>query len=476
MNSSSPLFLSPPKEMTLDNIRYVYFLGIGGIGMSALARWFLVNGYEVAGYDKTSTPLTETLQKEGMVIHYVEDVAQIPAHFRENREQTLVIYTPAVPKNHQEYIYLTEQGFALQKRSQVLGLLAGRMTTVAIAGTHGKTTTSSMVAHILKASGVNSAAFLGGITQNYGTNFLLNEPTDNLSKVICVVEADEFDRSFLTLFPQVAVVTSTDADHLDIYGNHDSVLDSFRAFVGQIKPGGALFMKKGLALADHTPATVYEYSLNEGAYHSRNLRIENACFVFDIVYPEGVIENVSLQMPGFHNVENAVAAAAAVLQVGVDPEAVRQALGNYKGVKRRFEYILKSKNVIFIDDYAHHPAEVSAFLSSLKALYPERKVTAIFQPHLYSRTRDFADEFAESLSLADRVILLDIYPARELPIEGVSADLIFRSIQAENKIQCSKAELTDILRNDPPELVATIGAGDIDQMIPVLRDLFQTNQ
>lgn len=460
----------------MNNIRYVYFLGIGGIGMSALARWFLVNGYEVAGYDKTSTTLTDALQQEGMSIHFEEDVEQIPAHFRENREETLVIYTPAVPKTHREYIYLTEHEFTLQKRSQVLGLLAGRMTTVAIAGTHGKTTTSSMVAHILKDSGMNCAAFLGGITQNYGTNFLLNEPTDDLSKVVCVVEADEFDRSFLTLFPQVAIVTSTDADHLDIYGDHNAVLDSFSSFVGQIKTGGTLFMKRGLALADRTPATVYDYSLEEGTYHSQNLRIENACFVFDIVYPEGIIENIALQMPGFHNVENAVAAAAAALQVGVKPEAIRLALGNYKGVKRRFEYILKSKNVIFIDDYAHHPAEVFAFLSSLKALYPERKVTAIFQPHLFSRTRDFADEFAKSLSLADRVILLDIYPARELPIEGVTADLIFKSIQSETKIQCTKAELPEILRNDPPELVATIGAGDIDQMIPVLKNLFQTNQ
>lgn len=460
----------------MNNIRYVYFLGIGGIGMSALARWFLVNGYEVAGYDKTSTALTTALEQEGMSIHFEENTELIPAHFRENRAETLVIYTPAVPKTHQEYIYFTEHGFTLQKRSQVLGLLAGRMTTVAIAGTHGKTTTSSMVAHILKDAGVNCAAFLGGITQNYGTNFLLNEPTDDLSKVICVVEADEFDRSFLTLFPQIAIVTSTDADHLDIYGDHNSVLDSFRAFVGQIKPGGTLFMKRGLELADHTPATVYDYSLEKGPYHSRNLRIENACFTFDIVYPEGVIENIALQMPGFHNVENALAAAAAALQVGVAPEAIRQALGNYKGVKRRFEYILKSKNVIFIDDYAHHPAEVFAFLSSLKALYPERKVTAIFQPHLYSRTRDFADEFAKSLSLADRVILLDIYPARELPIEGVSAELIFSQIQSGQKIQCTQADVLDILRNDPPELVATIGAGDIDQLIPIIRNQFQTNQ
>ncbi|WP_128547968.1 UDP-N-acetylmuramate--L-alanine ligase [Larkinella soli] len=462
--------------MNLDTIRYVYFLGIGGIGMSALARWFLINGYEVAGYDRTSTPLTDALASEGMRIHFEEDVEQVPVHFRENREQTLVIYTPAVPKTHAEYRYLTGQGFTLRKRSQVLGLLAGRMTTVAVAGTHGKTTTSSMVAHILKDAGINCTAFLGGITQNYGTNFLLNEPTDDLSKVICVVEADEFDRSFLTLYPTVAIVTSTDADHLDIYGDHSSVLESFGAFVSQIQPGGTLFMKQGLALAKQTPASVYEYSLEAGAYHSRNLRIENACFVFDIVGPEGVIENVSLQVPGFHNVENAVAAAAAALRVGVTPDAVREALGKYKGVKRRFEYILKSKNIIFIDDYAHHPAEVQAFLSSLKALYPERKVTAIFQPHLYSRTRDFADGFAESLSLADRVILLDIYPARELPIEGITADLIFRNIHSEYKIQCTKAELADILRSDPPELLATIGAGDIDQMIPVLKSLFQTNE
>jgi len=453
----------------LDQLKYIYFLGIGGIGMSALARWFLVNGYEVAGYDKTPTALTEALQAEGMRIHFTEDVEQIPAHFRENREQTLVIYTPAVPKTHAEWVYLTEAGFTLQKRSQVLGLLAGRMTTVAVAGTHGKTTTSSMVAHILRDAGVNCAAFLGGLTQNYQTNFLLNEPADDLKKVICVVEADEFDRSFLTLFPQVAIVTSTDADHLDIYGDHSSVLDSFAAFVGQIQPDGALLMRRGLSLADRTPATVYPYSLAEGAYHARDLRIENACFVFDLVYPEGVIEGISLMMPGFHNVENAVAAGAAALQVGVAPEAIRKALSSYRGVKRRFEYILRTPEAIFIDDYAHHPAEIQAFLTSLKALYPDREVTAVFQPHLYSRTRDFADGFAESLSLADRVILLDIYPARELPIEGVTAELIFKNIRSKEKIQCSKAELPEVLRSHPPALLATIGAGDIDQMIPLLK-------
>ncbi len=312
----------------MNNIRYVYFLGIGGIGMSALARWFLVNGYEVAGYDRTATALTNALQQEGMAIHFEEDVEQIPAHFRENRDETLVIYTPAVPKTHQEYIYLTEHGFTLQKRSQVLGLLAGRMTTVAIAGTHGKTTTSSMVAHILKDSGVNCAAFLGGITQNYGTNFLLNEPTDDLSKVICVVEADEFDRSFLTLFPQVAIVTSTDADHLDIYGDHNAVLDSFSAFVSQIKPDGTLFMKRGLALADRTPATVYEYALDEGSFYSKNLRIENACFVFDIVYPQGGYRKHSLADAWFSQRRECRSCRgcrfAGRCQAGTDPAGTRK--------------------------------------------------------------------------------------------------------------------------------------------------------
>lgn len=458
--------------MNLESIKYVYFLGIGGIGMSALARWFLVNGYEVAGYDKTATALTDALQGEGMAIHFTEDVGQIPAHFRQHPGQTLVIYTPAVPQNHAEYVYLTQQGFTLQKRSQVLGLLAGRMRTVAVAGTHGKTTTSSMVAHILRNAGVNCAAFLGGITQNYQTNFLLNEPTDDLSEVICVVEADEFDRSFLTLYPDVAIVTSTDADHLDIYGDHASVLDSFSAFVGQIKPGGTLFMRQGLELADRTPATVQVYSLEEGAYHAADVRIENARFVFDLVHPGGRISGVAMQLPGFHNVENAVAAGAAALAVGVSPEAVREGLTTYKGVKRRFEYILNTERCIAIDDYAHHPREVEAFLSSLKALYPDRAVTAIFQPHLFSRTRDFADEFARSLSLADRVILLDIYPARELPIEGVSAELIFRTITAPSKTQCSKSAVMELLRREPPTLLATIGAGDIDQLIPEIKRAF----
>ena len=459
--------------MTLDQFKYIYFLGIGGIGMSALARWFQVNGYDVVGYDKTPTALTNSLQAEGMSIHFTEDVDQIPARFRENSAETLVIYTPAVPKTHVEYIYFIENGFTLQKRSQVLGLLAGQMTTIGVAGTHGKTTTSSMVAHILRDAGVNCAAFLGGITNNYGTNFLLNEPADDLRSVVCVVEADEFDRSFLTLFPKFAIVTSTDADHLDIYGAHEAVLESFGIFVSQIESDGVLFMKKGLSLTDKTKATVRQYSLQEGEYHSQNLRIEQASFIFDIVHPKGVIADINLVVPGFHNVENAVAAGAVALQVGVSPEAVRSALASYRGVRRRFEYVLKTDSAILIDDYAHHPAEVQAFLSSVKALYPDRELTAVFQPHLFSRTRDFAQGFAESLSLADNVILLDIYPARELPMEGVTSDLIFRDIKSKTKIKCTKAELPDVVQQMRPSLLVTIGAGDIDQLLPTLKNIIE---
>ena len=459
--------------MTLHQFKNIYFLGIGGIGMSALARWFIVNGYAVAGYDKTSTALTDALQAEGMAIHFTEDVDQIPVQFRENPGETLVIYTPAVPGTHAEYVYLTQHGFVLQKRSQVLGLLAGQMKTVAVAGTHGKTTTSSMIAHILRDAGVNCAAFLGGITNNYGTNFLLNNPADDLRSVVCVVEADEFDRSFLTLYPQIAVVTSTDADHLDIYGAHEAVLESFGVFVSQIKPGGVLFMKKDLSLAGQTKATVWQYSLQEGDFHSTNLKIQNATFEFDLVYENAVICDIRLTIPGFHNVENAVVAGAVALELGVLPEAIRSALNSYRGVRRRFEYVLKTDRAVLIDDYAHHPTEVMAFLSSVKALYPDRELTVIFQPHLFSRTRDFADGFADSLSIADHVILLDIYPARELPMEGVTSELILRGVRSKTKLQCTKAELPGVVREKKPSVLVTIGAGDIDQLLPTLKRVLE---
>ncbi len=458
--------------MQIKDYKYIYFLGIGGIGMSALARWFRVNGFEVAGYDRTQTLLTDTLNSEGIQVHFEDATDLIPVEFLQNPDKTLVVYTPAIPKDHSEYIYLINNNFTLKKRSQVLGLIAGGMFTIGVAGTHGKTTTSSMTAHLLRHSGVNCAAFLGGITQNYGTNMLLNTPTENLSQVPCVVEADEFDRSFLTLFPDIAIVTSTDADHLDIYGSHESVLESFSAYVGQIKPTGKLFMKKGLSLAPKTTAKVEEYGLHEGEYHAQHIRIEDACFIFDIVHPQGIIKEVKLKVPGFHNVENAIAASAVGLAVGLSGDQIRTAIETFGGVKRRFEYYLKTERKVLIDDYAHHPAEVQAFLSSLKALYPNRHVTAIFQPHLYSRTRDFATEFAQSLSLADSVVLLDIYPARELPIEGVNSDLIFDHITGD-KTQCLKSDLVNVIKNRTTDVVATIGAGDIDTYIEAIKKVLE---
>lgn len=458
--------------MQISDYKNIYFLGIGGIGMSALARWFNINGFQVAGYDRTSTALTDTLQKEGIAVHFDDSIDLIPSAFLENPTQTLVVFTPAIPKDHQEYNYLINNHFPLLKRSKVLGLIANEMYTIGIAGTHGKTTTSSMTAHLLRHSNVNCAAFLGGITQNYGTNMLLNKPSEDLSSVPCVVEADEFDRSFLTLFPEIAVVTSTDADHLDIYGDHHAVLDSFSAYVSQIKPTGQLFMKKGLALAPKTQAKVWEYSLNEGDYYAQNIRIENACFIFDVVHPGGIIKGLKLKVPGFHNVENAIAAIAIGLTIGLTENQIREAIATFGGVKRRFEYYLKTDSNVLIDDYAHHPTEVAAFLSSLKALYPDRHITAIFQPHLYSRTRDFALEFAQSLSIADSVVLLEIYPARELPIEGVSSDLIFKHITCD-KTQCVKSDLINVIKNRSTDVIATIGAGDIDTYIEPLKQLIQ---
>jgi UDP-N-acetylmuramate--alanine ligase len=452
--------------VNLKTLKHIYFLGIGGIGMSAIARWFIANGYSLAGYDKTATPLTDALQKEGISVHFSDDISLIPTDFLANPSQTLVVYTPAIPANHTEFNYLKDNGFQLMKRSQVLGLLTENFFTIAVAGTHGKTTTSSMVAHILKSAGKNVTAFLGGITQNYGTNFLVNEGTEN---VICVVEADEFDRSFLTLHPDLTIVTSTDADHLDIYGDHAQLLESFQLFVSQLKAGGKLYQRKGLNLADCTPNDSLEYSLESGDIYAQNLRIENAEMIFDIVYPAGIISNCTLLTPGFHNVENALAAAAVALQVGVSPELVKAGICSFGGVKRRFEYHIRSEKVVYIDDYAHHPTEIKAFLSSVKALYPTRKLTVVFQPHLFTRTRDFQAGFAESLSLADDLILLNIYPARELPIEGVTSDIIFQQVTTQ-KTLCTKEEVMDLLIAKMPELIVSVGAGDIDTLIPKIKN------
>jgi len=443
--------------------------------MSALARWFLLNGKKVAGYDRTQTPLTEKLIAEGISVHYEDNVSLIPDHFVKEKEETLIIYTPAVPKDHKELGYFNQNGFQVKKRSEVLGALSKKYFTIAIAGTHGKTTTSSMVAHILKHSGRNMVAFLGGITTNYETNFIYTHPESK--DTIAVVEADEFDRSFLQLNPDIAVITSADADHLDIYGNKSSLEESFRQFAGRIKKDGILFVNSRVAKKFPVKEGILmkTYSRNEGDLKSLGLRIKSGHYILDYQNGHDQINDLNLAVPGNHNVENLIVAVGVCLKLGLTKEEISAAVKTFTGVKRRFEYILKTDKVILIDDYAHHPVEIEAFLKTLKTLYQGRKITAIFQPHLYSRTRDFADGFAHSLSLADTVILLDIYPARELPIPGVTSEIIFDHVTSKEKILCSKSELTEKLRDiKDPGVVATIGAGDIDQLVePVKQKLIE---
>ena len=454
--------------MHLKDISRVYFIGIGGIGMSALARWFRHSGCQVAGYDRTATLLTAQLENEGIAVHYEDGVAQIPESFR-RPGGTLVVYTPAVSPGHRELAFFRADCFEILKRSQVLGRLTQDLFTVGVAGTHGKTTTSAMVAHLLTVAGKNCTAFLGGITQNYGTNLLLGKENTGEEPVV-VAEADEYDRSFLALHPDIAVVTSMDADHLDIYGSHAEIQKSFRDFVGQIKPDGTLIAKKGLPLPPPSHVRAYTYAQGEEAdFWSGNIRIEAPYFVFDLHTPTGTISDLQIQVPGFHNVENAVAAAAVALQLGVSENSIRHGLETCRGVKRRFEYIYRSESTVYIDDYAHHPAEVAAFVRSVRALYPGRKITAVFQPHLFSRTRDFAAGFAESLSLADEVILLEIYPAREQPMDGVTSQIIFDGISAPAKQLCRKSELMGILSHSQPDVLLTMGAGDIDTFIEPIR-------
>ena len=453
--------------MNLKTLTHLYFVGIGGIGMSALARWFRHYGCTVAGYDRTPTSLTDALVSEGIVVHFDDAVSRIPAPFRTPSDRVLVVYTPAVPADHQELNYFRTHGFTLLKRSQVLGMLTQNLFTVAVAGTHGKTTTSSMIAHVLTEGGRNCTAFLGGITQNYNTNLLLGNAA--AGEPVMVAEADEYDRSFLALYPDVAVVTSMDADHLDIYGTHDELKKSFRDFVAQIKPGGRLFRREGLPLT--AAVETVDFALDGSAgYAARNVRQEGHTFRFDVATPAGDLEGFSLQMPGFHNVENATAATAVALHLGLEADVIKKALASFRGVKRRFEYVLVNDKNVFIDDYAHHPTEIEAFLRSVRALYPGRHVTAVFQPHLYSRTRDFADGFAQSLELADRLLLLEIYPARELPMPGVTSEMILEKVRLADKALCPKSELLRRLQEVPLDVLVTIGAGDIDKYVRPIRD------
>lgn len=455
--------------MKIEQYDTIYFLGIGGIGMSALARWFMKTGVSVSGYDRTATVLTRELEREGMAVHYDDGVNHIPARVKENKDKTLVIFTPAIPKDHQEHAYLKEKGYTILKRSEVLGLITKGYKTIGVAGTHGKTTTSSMVAHILKTAGLDMVGFLGGITANYNSNLIMQgEVTDN---TIVVVEADEFDRSFLRLFPQVAIVTSADADHLDIYGDHESVIQSFKDYIKQINPGGTLIIHDSVAAlltGGADPLKKHTYGMSRGQFFADNIAARSGFFEFDLRGAEKD-QHVILGIPGFHNVENATAAALAAREVGVAWPVILQALESFRGVKRRFEFILKGKTVTYVDDYAHHPAEIEAFLRSMKSMYPDRKLTVVFQPHLFTRTRDFAEGFSQSLSLADQLVLMDIYPARELPIPGVDADMIFKNVTSPVKIRANKQDLMQKLESMDLDVVATVGAGDIDTFIEPIK-------
>jgi UDP-N-acetylmuramate--alanine ligase len=457
----------------LEQYKNIYFLGIGGIGMSALARWFMKKGLKVSGYDKTSTTLTAELQQEGMKIHFDDAVASIPTEVIEQKENTLVIFTPAIPKDHKEHAYLKEKGYTIHKRSEVLGLISKDYLTVGVAGTHGKTTTSSMVAHILKTAKKSMVGFLGGITTNYNSNLVMEgEVTKD---TIAVVEADEFDRSFLRLFPKIAVVTSADADHLDIYGDHDSLITSFKDYIKQITPGGHLIIHESIdeKLAnDVTHVTKHIYSMSRGQFFAGNITAKSGFFEFDL-HGFGKVEHVRLGVPGFHNIENAIAASVAALHCGVDLPTIKKALESFAGVRRRFEFAVKGKNVIYVDDYAHHPTEIEAFLRSMKSMYPQRKLTVIFQPHLYSRTRDFAEGFSKSLSIADEVLLMDIYPARELPIPGVDSDMLFKDITSKSKMRCNKNDLMQKLENIDIDVLATVGAGDIDTFVEPIKNMLK---
>jgi UDP-N-acetylmuramate--alanine ligase len=448
--------------MKLEAINRVYFVGIGGIGMSALARYFAKRGCLVAGYDKTRTELCASLEAEGISIEYRDETGLLPEAFQADSAETLIVYTPAIPSNAALLNYFKDNGFSLKKRSEVLGLISEGQFCIAVAGTHGKTTTSSMIAHILKATGHDCTAFLGGIATNYNSNFLLGD-NDTV-----VVEADEYDRSFLALHPDIAVITSMDADHLDIYGDASQLEDSFKLFAAQLKPEGTLIVKSGLPIT-----TGLSYGLNSRAeVNGLNVRVEDGYFVFNFVAGEVEVDDIRMLLPGKHNVENAVAAIAVALKLGIDPLAVREALGNFKGVRRRFEYVVKSGSHVYIDDYAHHPEELRACFNAVRELYPEKKLTVIFQPHLFSRTRDFADGFAEVLGTADELLLLDIYPARELPIEGVNSQMLIDKIQLENKTLCSKENVVALVQEKNPELLLTVGAGDIDTLILPLKGLF----
>lgn len=444
-------------------MNHVYFIGIGGIGMSAIARYYNFKGVKVSGYDKTPSELTHALESEGIEVHYEDNTDFIP----KDVENTLVVYTPAIPKDMEELVYVQEHGYRVIKRSRMLGEIAEGQRCLAVAGTHGKTTTSTLLAHIFQDSGEGCSAFLGGISKNYDTNLLVSR------NETIVAEADEFDRSFLQLFPEIAVITSMDADHLDIYSDIRNMHDAFKAFASQVS--GTVITKLGLPVDQQdTKANILRYSYDDPSadfYASGITADECGYFTFTLNHPGGAVEGCKVGIPGWVNVENAIAASAIALTYGLEPEKVRHALGTFQGVKRRFDIHVNTPECSYIDDYAHHPKEIAAAVSSMRDIFPGRKLTAIFQPHLYTRTRDFADEFAEALSNVDKLIMLDIYPAREEPIPGVTSEIIFDKVTAPEKVIMVKEELMDYLKDEPIDTLITFGAGNIDRFIGPITEM-----
>lgn len=455
--------------MRIEDIKAVYFVGVGGIGMSAIARYFLHKGILVGGYDKTPSELTEKLIQEGALVHYEENTDLIPVACKQ-AESTLVIYTPAIPKDHKELCYFQENGFEIQKRAQVLGTLSHSSKALCAAGTHGKTTTSTMAAHLLHQSHVDCNAFLGGISKNYGTNYILSDSP------YTVIEADEFDRSFHWLTPFATVITSTDADHLDIYGTKEAYLESFRKYSSLIQPGGYLILHEGLDMQPDVQegVTIYTYGRESGDLHAENIRIGNGDIIFDLVSPFGNIKDIKLGVPVSINIENGIGAMALAQIAGLTAEEIKAGMVSFGGVDRRFDFKVKNDRIAFLSDYAHHPQEIFQSISSIREVFQGKKITAIFQPHLYTRTRDFYKEFADSLSLLDELILVDIYPARELPIPGVTSELIFNNLRpGMEKRMCHKEEILDIVRQQKFDVLITLGAGDIDNYVPEITEILK---
>ena len=455
--------------MKIQDIKSVYFVGVGGIGMSAIARYFLKKGVIVAGYDKTPSDLTRQLEKEGVLIHYEENVEEIPFSCK-RKEACLVVYTPAIPESHQELCYFRENGFEVQKRAQVLGALTQAHKGLCVAGTHGKTTTSTMCAHILHQSHIDCNAFLGGISKNYGTNYILSDSD------FVVIEADEFDRSFHWLSPWMSVITSTDPDHLDIYGTKEAYLESFRHYSELIQPGGALIIHRGLEMKEHLQEGVrrYDYSRNEGDFHAENIRVVNGGITFDFISPIESVKDVELGQPIPINIENGIAAMAMAQLNGCTAEELRYGMKTYGGVDRRFDFKIKTGRLVFLSDYAHHPKEIYQSAKSIRELYQDKHITAIFQPHLYTRTRDFYKDFAEALSQLDEVILTEIYPARELPIEGVTSELIYDNLKPGVKKEIiQKDQVLDYVKTHDFEVLIVLGAGDLDNQVPQMTKILK---